>query len=327
MSKRFEEYRYAFFSFFVVFLMLVPIQMFIERPMLLAERFLTGGGWITIFLLAFYAAFLVFKMQNPKETAKWRKRSWLLFSIVFFVQLALGLIGFEKFLMTGKLHFPIPALIAAGPLYRAQIGFMPILFVSTIILSGPAWCSHLCYFGSFDYLAALGNKPVRKAIKNIWALKNTILILVIVSALILRLSGASFMLASVLALAFGISGLAIIFIISPKMNKMYHCAVYCPIGTIIRYAKYINPFRMKIDSSCDNCMACITSCRYDALNIHDVKNRKPGSTCTYCGDCLPSCKSQSIQYRFPGLKPQTARILWIIITVSLHAVFMGLARI
>ena len=36
--------------------------------------------------------------------------------MVFFSQLALGLVGFSRFLMTGALHVPVPAVIVAGPL-------------------------------------------------------------------------------------------------------------------------------------------------------------------------------------------------------------------
>jgi len=295
--------------------------------MLLAERFFKGGGWFTIFILAIYAAFLVSKMKDPLQSTIWRKRSWLLFSFVFFGQLALGLMGFEIFLMTGKLHFPVPALIAGGPLYRMQLSFMPILFISTVILSGPAWCSHLCYFGAFDFWASSGRKPLKGVIKNFWALKYFFLILVVGVAFILRFAGANNLTASVFAAIFGITGILIIVLVSPKKGKMLHCVVYCPIGTIIRYLKYINPFRMYIDKNCNDCLACTIHCRYDALNIQDINSRKPGPSCTYCGDCISSCKTLSIRYKFFKLKPEIARMLWIIITVSLHAIFLGLARI
>ena len=72
----------------------------------------------------------------------------------FFGQLALGIFADPIFLMTGKLHLPIPAVILAGPLYRFEGLFMPILFISTLLLSGPAWCSQLCYFGAFDAWSA-----------------------------------------------------------------------------------------------------------------------------------------------------------------------------
>ena len=327
MTAKIIKYRHSFISFMVVVLILSVVQIKVSNPMLLAERFFHGGGWITILILGLYAGFLVDKMKDPKQSAIWRRRSWLLFSFFFFAQLAIGFLGFEKFLMTGQLHFPIPALIAAGPAFRMEIGFMPILFVSTIILSGPAWCSQLCYFGAFDLWASTGGKPIKGAIKNLWAMKYTFLMLVIGASIALRLFGASNMLAAVLALSFGLAGIAVILIISRKTNKMFHCVAYCPIGTIVSYGKYINPFRMYIDSSCVDCMACIPSCRYDALNIQDIKNRKPGKTCTYCGDCIASCKPSSIRYKLFGLHPDTARITWIIVTVSIHAVFMGLARI
>ena len=47
----------------------------------------------------------------------------------------------------------------------------------------------------------------------------------------------------------------------------------------------------------------------------------------YCGDCLNSCYGNFIEYKFPGLSPNKARNLWLIVTVVIYAVFMGLARI
>ena len=62
-------------------------------------------------------------------------------------------------------------------------------------------------------------------------------------------------------------------------------------------------------------------------NIDNIKNKKPAPTCTLCGDCLSACGSDSIKYKFFGLKPQHARNLYLFISVSLHAMFLCLARI
>ena len=94
-------------------------------------------------------------MQDPAKVSRWRKYTWFVFSVVFFSQLLLGLLVSDKFLMTGKLHLPVPMMILAGPIYRGHTSVMTILFLSTVILSGPAWCSHLCYFGAIDNLARL----------------------------------------------------------------------------------------------------------------------------------------------------------------------------
>jgi len=53
---------------------------------------------------------------------------------------------------------------------------------------------------------------------------------------------------------------------------------------------------------------------------------RPGFTCTLCGDCLASCRQRSIAYRFPGLPAEAARRLFLVLVVSLHAVFLGVAR-
>ncbi len=96
-------------------------------------------------------------------------------------------------------------MIIGGPIYRAQLSVMTILFLSTVILTGPAWCSQLCYFGAFDNLAS-GGKTSREILKHKGAIKSTILILVIAMALILRwLQCSCDWLQLLLAVAFGIS--------------------------------------------------------------------------------------------------------------------------
>jgi hypothetical protein len=85
---------------------------------LLFDRFFPGGGWIAIILLGFYSAWIAGKVLQPSRSAQWRQIIWIAFSAVFFFQLVLGLFGFERFLMTGDLHLPIPALIAAGPFHK-----------------------------------------------------------------------------------------------------------------------------------------------------------------------------------------------------------------
>ncbi len=153
--------------------------------MLLLERFFPGGGWIEIFAIGLYGALVTYHMQDPGKVQRWRKYSWFAFSVVFFSQMVLGLLVSDRFLMTGKLHLPVPMMIMAGPIYRGHISVMTILFLSTVVLSGPAWCSHLCYFGAIDNLAASG-KTKRSPIRNKWALKSTVALLVIFSAIILR---------------------------------------------------------------------------------------------------------------------------------------------
>jgi hypothetical protein len=126
------------FSFFL--LAMVQWKM-VENPILIAERFWQGAGWVQLTIISFYGAFVAYKMQDTKNVPRWRRITWTLFSVVFFGQLALGLLGAEKFLMTGKLHLPIPMMIVGGPVHRLQLSFMTILFLSTIVLTGPAWCS------------------------------------------------------------------------------------------------------------------------------------------------------------------------------------------
>ena len=315
----------------IPFVLTVALLLFVDwkvqMPMLLLERFLPGWGWVEAIVLGGYASFLFTKLADQNQSAKWRSISWTIFAVFFFAQLTAGLLGCEKCLMTGELHFPIPAMIIGGSVYRLEFGFMPILFLSTVILSGPAWCSQLCYFGAFDNLAAYSTKIGKKRIVYKDKIKNTFLVLMLTGIVLLRIFQAPIIYAVIGASLIGITGVLIILFISPKKGKMVHCIAYCPIGTLIQYLKLINPFRFQIHQSCTECMVCTTKCPYDALNKEDILNRKPGKTCTYCGDCVSSCHGNFLEYKLFRLSPQKSRMIWLIVTVTIHAVFMGLARI
>jgi ferredoxin len=98
------------------------------------------------------------------------------------------------------------------------------------------------------------------------------------------------------------------------------------VGTVVNYLKYINPFRFRIADSCTSCMRCVPVCRYGALSEENIQKRRPGATCTYCGDCISVCKPNSFYYKFPGLKSNSSRKLYLGLTIVLHVVFLALAR-
>jgi len=151
--------------------------------------------------------------------------------------------------------------------------------------------------------------------------------LVITAALLLRWLNIPLLISTLIAIAFGLTGIGIMILISVRKNKMVHCVMYCPIGTIVNVIKHVNPFRMYIDQSCTLCMHCTKFCKYDALNPDDIKNGKPSITCTLCGDCLAGCHHNSIKYKFFSMENNRARNLYLILTISLHAACIAMARI
>lgn len=310
---------------FVAFTLSI-IQLKVDFPMLLFERFFPGGGWVEIFIIACFGAMIAYKMQDVNQSAKWRKISWMVFSVWFFTQLLLGILADERFLLTGELHLPVPAMMISGPLYRGEKSIMTLLFLSTIVLTGPAWCSQLCYFGAIDNFMAKG-KTSKKPISKKFRYKHTILAAIVAFTLVLRWLNVSPLWAAIGGGLFGIGGFFVIFLLTKKQKRMVHCTVYCPIGTVVNYLKYINPFRMTINPSCDLCMACTNKCKYDAMNYTNIEKKKPGITCTLCGDCLSACNKNAIQYKFLGLRPETARKLWLFLTISIYSVFLAMGRI
>jgi polyferredoxin len=302
----------------------------VDFPILLADRYLPGWGWLEIFLLGLYAQWIGSLMRTPKGHRTVRPRIWGLFSAVFFLQLALGLMGMDRMLMTGALHLPVPAMIAAGPVFRGGGYFMLVLFGATLLLVGPAWCSHLCYIGAWDdAMSRFGPRPApSKALRalNLCGRGGT-LILAVGGAWGLRALGVPGASAVLFGAAFGLVGVGVMIFVSRRRGMMVHCTAYCPMGLVGNIFGRISPWRLRIDADCTGCGACFTRCRYNALDEERVALGRPALSCTLCGDCVSACAHKRIGYVFPGLSREAARAAFIVLAVSLHAVFLGVARI
>lgn len=295
--------------------------------LLLADRFWPGSGSLEIFGLSLYAAWLCGKLLAARQTAPLRLRYWSLFSMVFFLQLLLGLGASASFLMSGSLHPPVPALIVAGPLYRGEGYFMLFLFGAAVLLVGPAWCSHLCYIGAWDALACQARKkPPRRVKPWLGYLRLGWLALCAGLALLFRALGVPPWQAALYAGIFGAVGI-LVMLGSARSGVMLHCVSYCPMGALSNLLGKLSPWRIRFGPSCTGCGRCIKACRYNALSAKDVLARKPGLTCTLCGDCLGACENHSLRLHFPFLSPDNARSAFFALIVALHAVFLGVARI
>ena len=310
-----------------VIALLSIVQVKVERTMLLAERFVPGAGWVELIALGIYAGIITHLMADPRRTARIRRRIWGLFSVVFFAQLILGMAGIERCLMTGGLHLPVPAMILAGPLFRGHPSFMIYLLVATLLLVGPAWCSHLCYFGAWDSaFSRVRKRPVALPRWRRWC-QLGVLVLVVGVALGLNVAGVPGTTATALGLGFGVLGVVVMATLSRHSGAMVHCVVYCPIGLVTAILGRVSPFRVRIAQSCDACGACRTACRYDALSPGDIQRRRPALSCTLCGDCLRTCPGNSLHYTFPFLSPADARMFFITAVVTLHAATMAMGMI
>jgi len=316
-------------GFCLTALMLVAVRQASPLPVLLADRVLPGWGWMEIAALSGYAAAVIRIMLDPGRSESVRSTIWSLFSAAFFLQLVLGLSGAELFLMSGELHLPVPALIVAGPIYRGEGLFMPLLFLATVALVGPAWCSHLCYLGAWeDRLSRRAEKaPVQLPKWATHGVRAAILGLAVVLPLVFRAYGVPSVIAVFAGLGFGIVGLGVMLTLARRFSTMVHCTVICPIGLVADVLGRLSPWRIRIGEGCTGCGACARACRYSALGRRDLAKGRPGLTCTLCGDCVARCPEKAIGYHFPRLSQKTARIGFVCLVVSLHAVFLGLARI
>ena len=326
IKKDLKKYTLPLLTFLTVFALLIFLRSKIQIPILILDRFGLRLGILEAYLLGLYGSYLSSKFIHPSAHFKMRKKIWSLFSIVFFSQLFLGLFVNKGFLMTGKLHFPIPALIIGGPIYRGGEFFMLFLFLSTILLVGPAWCSHLCYVGGLDAIGSSirQNNYNNKKLSRKFAWFN--LCLTIFLALFLKYTKPPNDIILIIVANFGILSLVFILFISPLTGKMSHCISWCPLGLLSPGLGKINPFRITVDTNeCKSCSICVKRCPYEAIDFKE--KAKINGYCTLCGDCIALCPHDAIHLTFFGKKSYFAYHTYLFLLIVIHTLFLGLARI
>lgn len=315
----------------IVVALLLTARAMTRFDILLFDRFLPGLGFVQVAGAAALGFWLTGRFLDPATAPKWRSRTWLWISAAFFGQLLLGLTVSPVFLMTGELHFPVPMVIEGGFAYRGELSFMPILFLTTILLSGPAWCSQLCYMGGCDLNRSRAGKDFKafsKPVKGRWYFRFGSVALVAVAALLLRSLGAPGWLVITLVAVWGIAGWLIVAFVSPRRRQMIHCNLFCPMGAIVSLLKWVNPVRLRFNRDrCTRCMRCARVCPYAAITVADLDKGRPAPNCTMCGDCFSACPHGAVEYRFFGLGPSRARTAYVVVVLALYVTFLMLARI
>ena len=121
-------------------------------------------------------------------------------------------------------------VIIGGALYRGQPGFMVVLFALSVLAAGAAWCSHLCYFGSWDQLAASRTRP--RPHPHPFRLRALSLLVTCVCALLLRAGGAPSAPAVAGGLLLGILLVPAALLFSRRRGYAVYCTMLCPLGML-----------------------------------------------------------------------------------------------
>ncbi len=312
-------------AFFGTIAILMPL--FAAAPQVfLTERFFPGWAPLHILLAAFWASWVAARLGDRNAAPRTRLFIWRLFSVVFFAQLVLGLAGYGMFLMTGNLHLPVPGMILAAPLYRGGGLFMPILFGVSVLLVGAAWCSHLCYFGVWDAVAASGRKtaPLPRWMPR---LRLVFLGLMLIVPVAFRLSGVPTGAAVAFGLALGLLLLPVAALLSRRYGSACYCLAVCPLGLVANWLGKIAPWRIRRTDACTGCLACTRACRYGALTPARLESGRPGPECTLCRDCLSTCRHGGLSMTLYGKPFGVAESGFIVLLSIMHAVFLAVARV
>lgn len=294
--------------------------------LLLMERVLPGFGAVQGLFAGFWAAFVCGRLADRRRATRTRLRVWRLFSLVFFGQFALSAAGWSLFAMTGEMHVPVPGVILAGMLYRGTAGFMPFLFAVSVLIVGAAWCSHLCYFGSWDAWASTAVRPS----KHPGPLRWRALSLVVVCAATLLLAFCRAPLASAVACgaALGLVMIPAAAFISRKKGWAAYCTMICPLGLLSCLLGRLSFWRVRRTSACTSCGACTRVCRYGALDRERLAAGGPGLSCTLCRDCLNICPHGGLSMQWLGTGGGGgAEKAFVTLVSAMHALFLFSAMV
>ncbi len=306
-------------TFFLLLLSnLAPLQLMI------LPRFFASGAPLQALAMALYAGHVFSQLQQHGPHSKKRLRLWMIFSLVFFGQFILGLLVDSRFLMTGRLHWPIPGLIISSNILELKFSIMFVILSVSYILAGPSWCSHLCYVGAIDHW--LSSKKKRKTpnrqVPLTWRY-FFLLLFILIPTVFLIIDAHSLILGCTLGVLIILSlGFLAYSYIS---GKMQHCSLFCPIGTIHSLIAKIHPYRVTIDNNCDRCLRCLKKCPYQALDLLALEKHHAHANCTLCLECLDHCHQHSLTLAHG--KKTANRKLFLASIVILHVLFLAFARI
>ena len=312
-------------AFLLTLAVLLPLPI-LAPYLLLSERLLPGSGLLQVGASALWGGLVCGWLHDRRRAAVWRRRVWLLFSLVFFGQFALAAAGHTVFYMTGEPHIPVPGVIIGGALYRGEAGFMLVLLLVSVLLAGSAWCSHLCYFGSWDALAASSSRPLPHAHPLRW--RVLALALTCGTALGLRCSGAPLVWAVTGGILLGLLLVPVALFWSRRRGYAVYCTMICPLGLLVCLLGRCAPWRIRRTEQCVLCGACTRACRYGALDMARLLKGQPGPSCTLCRDCLTACPRGGLGMSWAGMGlAGRGEQVFVTLMAAMHAIFLCTAMV
>ncbi len=336
----------AFFSFSrrgwlrrsVTFLLQASLLFWGAEAWRLARLWMMEGGpfllWTSIpaAALLLHAAAILWRRRGEKNLPVPELARSRVFSVSVLLLFLLGVTVAPSLLMTGKLHIPVPFMMISGPVYREEGFFMLALFSVSVLMAGSSWCSHLCYFGVWDCLAAASFRrkghPVpggKKACDWRW------FSLAAAVGIPLLLSVWGVPLGYALAAAFAVALTApFAWKRSSENGVREYCSRFCPMGLTASLLGRLSPWRMRVRETCTGCMRCASACRDLAISRGGGACRI-SRRCTLCRDCISRCPHGALSLGMAGpfsSVPSVRADMYFVTLVSvMHVVFLATARI
>ncbi len=274
--------------------LILLMEALFPRGLSLSDRLgfpLSAGG------AALGAGLIAERLTNARRPRRVRFLLWRGVSLLFLLQLLLGLFVSSTYLGNGSPTLPHPLFAHLELLYPDRFHHHLFLWSLSLLLLGSSYCSFLCWFGSWDMGAALGHKgrPQREG----FSLRQRLLVALLVFA-----GGTGFALFAPLEVVLGVAllwilGAGVTLVVSRRTGRMVHCTLYCPVGTLTTLLSRLSPFRIYRESGKTTKSSL---CLYGVLDESPSGRGALPHSCTLCTDCLEKRAALDLRLRFLGFR-------------------------
>ena len=191
---------------------------------------------------------------------------------------------------------------------------MLAVIIGTTVLAGRTFCGWICPVGALQSLMGKWRGERRKRVSARTAHVTRIMLILTFGGVLIFAKRITYdylnpypLLLNNRPLSLSIViptltvGLASIWIHRP------FCSLICPVGQLAWLAERVSFIKMRLNSSCNKCGECLSSCSCEHLS-RLVEGKGNLTECHACGSCLGTCSRNAIRYRWPFQRGAAATI-------------------
>jgi len=204
--------------------------------------------------------------------------------------------------------------------FASVVSMLLIWFIVSVTI-GRGWCSWVCFYGGWEEgVSRIPKKAKIKVLsrnKDLRAFQFAFLFFIALVSLgtlssvycewfcpfkltteYAQITDIPTLIATVIFIGLF---LGLVIVMPYLTRKRFQCSTLCPFGAFQSLCEKASAIGIRIDvDSCTQCMKCAEACKFCAIDIDTIKDKKgkPEITCAKCGECITACPQKAIDFAY-----------------------------